>query len=343
MPLDFTQARSLAASPRGMNADEAQALLETLLAGALPVEQAAQVLVALSERGETSAELAAFVRGLLARAVAVPIDGGCIDICGTGGSGLTRFNVSTTVAFILAAAKIPVAKHGNRGSRASNGSFDLLEALGVPFQFPPDALARIQAKSGVCFLFARALHPGMAAVGPARKAAGRRTIFNLAGPLVNPSRPNTQVIGVTNRKTADVVAGALAQLGVKRACVVWGEPGIDEFSVTGASTCIHIDGANRAESAFTALHPQIRHEQLPGGDCTANVATFHRLLQGEERGPLFDMVALNAGVAIDLWHGRKPLVNGEGHRHAADLLRSGATLKAFESHRSAAQAEVAKS
>jgi anthranilate phosphoribosyltransferase len=319
-----------------MSDQDAHAVLETLLSGALPVEQAASLLVTLSERGETSAELAAFVNGLLQRAIAVPIAGGCIDICGTGGSGLTRFNVSTTVAFILAAAGIPVAKHGNRGSQRKNGSFDLLEALGVPFQFSAEALQRIQKKSGVCFLFARLLHPGMAAVAPARKAAGRRTIFNLAGPLANPSRPSTQIIGVANRKNADVVAGALAALGVERACVVWGEPGIDEFSVTGSSTVVVIENGRRSESTFQPLHPNVRHEQLPGGECDENVKIFTRLLAGKERGPLLDMVLVNAGAAIDLWQRRPLSPQGEGYHRAAELMRSGAVSRAFERHREAA-------
>src|SRR5690606_16541501 len=131
-------------------------------------------------------------------------------------------------AFILAAGGVAVAKHGNRGSSRSNGSFDLLDALEIPYLHNPEALVRLQRECRLCFLFARAVHPAVAAVAPYRKGAGRRTIFNLAGPLANPARPGQQIIGVINERSGRVIAEALRLLGVRRACVVWGGPGIDE-------------------------------------------------------------------------------------------------------------------
>ena len=330
--LTAAAARDLVRRHHGMDTDQATAFLDLLMAGTLPPAEGGELLVALAERGETPTELAALVSGLLARAALMAPAPRCLDVCGTGGSGLTRFNVSTTAAFILAAAGIPVAKHGNRGSQRVNGSFDLLDQLGVTYALPAAALARLLAETGVCFLFARAVHPAVATVAPYRKAAGRRTVFNLAGPLANPCRPVRQVIGVTNAASALLVAGALERLGSERACVVWGEPGIDEFSVTGDSTWLQVGGGSTRRGTLPALHRDLCHEELPGGDANENALIFQRLLVGDERGPLRDMVALNAGVAIDLWHDRAPDLGGPGYRQALSLLASGAVQQRFVQH-----------
>jgi len=340
--MDLKTAREAVTGP-GMVPDEAEAFLELLMSGDLAEDEGAGLLVALAERGETATELAAFVRGLRARAVRVPGPERVLDVCGTGGSGLARFNVSTTAAFVLAAAGIPVAKHGNRGSRRPNGSFDLLDELGVPFSLQPEDLGRLLDETGVCFLFARAVHPAVAAVVPMRKAAGRRTIFNLAGPLANPLGVSHQIIGACDAATAGVLAGALAQLGVSRALVVCGEPGIDECSVTGATRWWLLDGDARREGRFPppAAHRGVDYAALPGGDAAENAAHFRRLLTGDETGPLHAMLCRNAGLAIDLWEGREPDPAGEGAARAAKLLADGAVQRCFDRHRARAL-ELAK-
>jgi anthranilate phosphoribosyltransferase len=337
MPLTASQATELIHRPSGLTEAEALEVLDLLMSGTLAPAEGAALLVEMSERGETGAEVAAFVRGLLARAAPIPLSRSSLDVCGTGGSGLTRFNVSTTVAFVLAAVGVPVAKHGNRGSLKPNGSFDLLDQLEVAYALPPERLATLHRDTGVCFLFARAVHPAVAAVAPYRKAAGRRTIFNLAGPLANPARPARQVVGVTNERTGRVIADAMVRLGVERAAVVWGGPGIDEFSITGESRCLLVAGGAPRLVTMPALHPHLEHEELPGGDAPENAAIFHRLIGGEERGPLRDMVALNAGAAIDLWEDRVPSAKGEGIARATEALRSGAVKEAFVRHRDAAR------
>lgn len=337
MSLTVAQTRELIRRPSGLTETESLALLDLLMTGSLPAVDGAALLVELSERGETGAEVAAFAKGLLARAAPIPLQRPSLDVCGTGGSGLTRFNVSTTVAFVLAAAGVPVAKHGNRGSLKPNGSFDLLDHLGVCYALPPEKLATLHRDTGVCFLFARAVHPAVAAVAPYRKAAGRRTIFNLAGPLANPSHPARQVVGVTNEHTGRVIADALTRLAVDRAAVVWGGPGIDEFSVTGESRCLVVSGGTSRLVAVSALHPELEHEELPGGDAPENAAIFHRLISGQEDGPLRDMVALNAGAAIDLWHDRVPSAHGDGIAQATELLGSGAVRATFVAHLEAAR------
>lgn len=339
--LDAVHARNRAARPGGMTPAEAEEFFALLLAGSLPAVDGAALLVDLETRGATATELATLVRLLLARAAPAPAAGRCFDLCGTGGSGLARFNVSTTSAFVLAACGVPVAKHGNRGSARPNGSFDLLDALAVPFSLAPSAHERLLRETGVCFLFARQMHPGVAAVAPYRKLAAqqvKRTVFNLAGPLANPCRPARQMIGATDERTARVLADALGQLGGERAIVVRGHPGIDEVSVTGTTHLWDIAGGrvhHRVIDPGDRWHG-LEHAALPGGEAEANAATFHRLLAGEETGALFDMVLANAGAAIDCWNGA-PVLGGDGRERARAAITSGAALASFEKHRSLAR------
>lgn len=332
--IDLAAARRLVADPAGMDAGAVADVLGLLLDGSLAEADGGALLAAWSQRGETAAELAALVRLLRERAVRVPVAAPSLDLCGTGGTGLTRFNISTTAAFVLAAAGIPVAKHGNLGSRRPNGSFNLLAELGCAYELPPEALAELQAETGVCFIFARTHHPAVGTVVPYRKAAGGRTIFNLAGPLANPAALRCQLIGVADPALAPVIADALRELAVERALVVHGEPGIDELSVVGASRWWQIDAdAVRPGGSDTVLVPDLQHDELPGGDAPANAATFARLLDGSETGPLHEMLCVNAGAAIDCWHGRAPELTGPGYRQAKELLASGAVHSTFERHR----------
>ena len=340
MSTDHLPLIALVRSTAGMTPEQTQVVLHHLMDGSVTPEHGAEILIAWSERGETGRELATVVEVLLSKAVHVPIPGG-MDLCGTGGSGLGRFNVSTTTAFILAAAGIPVVKHGNKGSKTPNGSFDLLEALGVPFQLPVAQLVKLQAETGVCFLFARAVHPAVAAVAPARKlAAGRvrRTIFNLAGPLANPCRPRKQLIGVTDERTAHVIVEAVKLLGAERTLIVRGHPGIDEVSITGATHVWDVQGGHVHHVIIERIHQHgLDHAHLPGGDAIANAAIFHRLLSGDERGPLLDMVCANAGAALDCWYGRKILSDSIGFDQAKELIASGQAKTAFVRHQTLAK------
>jgi anthranilate phosphoribosyltransferase len=327
--MDLAVARRAVAAPTGMDAAAAAALLDLLMSGNLAVNDGAALLRDLAERGETGTELAAFVRGLRARAAVVTGPDHCLDVCGTGGSSRVRFNVSTTVAVILAAAGVPVAKHGNRGSQAPNGSFDLLEALGVPIDLPPSAWERLLRETGLCFLFARRMHPAVGAVVPYRKAAGRRTIFNLAGPLANPVAVSHQVIGTVEERTARVVAAALAELGGSTGLIVWGEPGIDEASISGETRFLTVAGGRHLEGVLPAPADRVAYADIPGGDATVNARLFQAIIAGEERGPLRRMVCLNAGLALDLWHGRPPSADGPGSRRAEELLSAGTVADFF--------------
>ena len=349
MSLNFSDAQAAIAA--GMNAEQAHDFLELLMSGALSESEGAQLLVQLAERGETPEEVAAFVRGLQAKAVQIPVTTPSLDVCGTGGSGLTRYNVSTTVAFICAAAGIPVAKHGNRGSKRPNGSFDVLEALDIPFGLEPEHIAAAHAETNIALLFARSVHPAVGAVVPYRKAAGRRTIFNLAGPLANPLPLKAQIVGTVDPAIADLIATTLRELGGQRAWVVRGEPGIDELSVVGSSTVWMADGCSADKDVQEAMldgapFAHLTHDDLPGGDAPVNAALFQRLVAGESGdddgfAALRAMVVANAGLAIDCWHQRQPALHGEGAQQADELLASGAVAAHVQKYREVVQALTA--
>lgn len=333
MTMSLESARAAVARTAGMSAEETRGVIGLLLSGAVQPADGAALLEIWSTRGETGEELGSVVRLLLERALAPSRRTRCLEVVGTGGSGLTRFNVSTTACFVLAAAGVPVAKHGNKGSQRPNGSFDLLESLGIPFQFSPTLLDGLLAETGVCFLFARLMHPTMAAVAPMRRICPRRTIFNLAGPLANPWRPARQLVGCARSKTSEMVARACAGLGLERCAVVFGHPGIDEVSITGPTEIWSVDGGEMRHSIDDRFAcAGIDHTSLPGGDGDENAAVFHRLLAGEERGPIRDMVAVNAGMALDLWRDRQP-GSPDGVAEAIEVLDSGAARTCFERHR----------
>ena len=335
--MDFDSAFQLVQQSGGMTAEQSTQLLDLLMAGSLSPEQGGSLLRHLAERGETAVELAAFVRGLLQRASLVPFGKPCADCCGTGGSGRTRFNISTTAAVVAATCGIPVAKHGNKGSRRPNGSFDLLEALGVPLDLAPHKQAELLETYHLTFCFARAHHPAVGSVVPYRKEAGGRTIFNLAGPLANPADASCQVVGVCDEATADVVARALVELGHERAVVVTGETGWDEFVLEGSNRLLEVSGGTVQERRIPASQPNLADAELPGGDASENILIFKELIAGSHASPLRDLLALSAGALIDTWHGRPIDPQGEGVVLAQETIDSGRVQEHFTAFLSAAK------
>jgi anthranilate phosphoribosyltransferase len=207
---------------QNLSLTQAADLCATFLEEDLTDAAIAETLVLLAKKGETADEICGFAQALLQRATPVPFDHGTVDVCGTGGSDLERFNVSTAAAFVLACAGLSVAKHGNRGSKRPNGSFDLLEALEVPFQLNGDQVAQCLNQTGIGFLFARSFHPTMRKVVEARRQAKRRTIFNLAAPLCNPTQVAYQLVGTAARPMGRILAQSCIRLGRPQGCVVWG-------------------------------------------------------------------------------------------------------------------------
>jgi len=302
----------------------------------VPVEAKADFLIALSARGETEAELAAFARELRARALRPELPGSLVgrtilDVCGTGGDRLNTFNISTAVAILAAATGVCVAKHGNRAITSKSGSADVLEALGIPIDLPPDTAAQWLARHHFAFLFAPNFHPAFRNIALARKlcaARGARTLFNFLGPLLNPVAPAAQLIGVPRRELCGPMARVLRSLGTRSARVVCGATAggnLDEVSLSGETFSAVFE--NGGEVREETLHPvslgldAAPVESLAGGDAATNAQLIRALLSGELTGPKRDVVLLNAGVALHI-AGVAPTIPG-GIRTAAATVDSG--------------------
>jgi anthranilate phosphoribosyltransferase len=307
---------------------DARTLMDSLMRGELEAPMVAALLTALRAKGETSDEVAGFVRGMLAAATRLPLDDDvasrAIDTCGTGGDGAGTINVSTVAALVAAAAGVPVAKHGNRAASSLAGSADLLEAWGVAIELGPDAAASVLRDVGVTFLFARRYHPAMRHVAPIRSALGMRTVFNLLGPLSNPAGVRRQVVGVPDARIGALVAGALARLGDRRALVVHGDDGLDELTTTTTSRMWDVrDGVveeRTVDPQALGLAPATR-AQLQGGDVARNRELADAVLDGAT-GAMHDLVALNAAAALLVADVVDDLA--EGLEQAGKLLGSGA-------------------
>ena len=292
----------LAAQP--LSDDQATALMQGWLAETVPPVLTGALLAALRAKGVTGSELAAMARVLRQ---ACPLPGErpplhLVDTCGTGGDGADSFNISTAVAFVAAACGAHVAKHGNRSASGRVGSADVLEALGLHLQAPPEQVVAALPAVGVTFLFAPGWHPALVGLAPLRRALGVRTVFNLLGPLVNPLRPEAQVLGVARPDLLDPMAEALAALGLERAVVVHGCGGLDEASLEGPSELRLVENGTvrrrQLDPAALGLEPA-PNAALAGGDLATNRAILEAVLQGRGRRAQADVVALNA--ALVLW------------------------------------------
>lgn len=289
----------------------------------LPTEEAIEVfLTGLSERGETSIEIAEAARAMRARLIPVNAPPGAIDVCGTGGDGHHTLNVSTAVSLVVAAAGVPVAKHGNRAASSKAGAADTLEALGLDLTRAAANAEATLADLGIAFLFAANHHPAMKRITPIRRRIGRRTIFNLMGPLSNPAHVGRQLIGIARPDYVPVYAEALAQLGADAAAVIAGEEGLDELSTEGASIAVNIGSANLPtrlvpEDAGLPRHPL---SAIRGGPPEENAVALRRLLMGE-KGAYRDAVLLNSAAALMI-AGRVGTLR-EGAEEAAEFLDNG--------------------
>ncbi|ANI78814.1 MULTISPECIES: anthranilate phosphoribosyltransferase [Sphingobium] len=284
-----------------LSAAEAAHAFDLLFDADLPEAEIADFLVAMAQRGESAIEIAAAARAMRARMIPVSAPAGAIDVCGTGGDGHHTLNVSTAVSLVVAAAGIPVAKHGNRAASSKAGAADTLEALGLNLDRAAETAEETLADLGICFLFAQKHHPALKRFGPIRKAIGQRTIFNLMGPLANPAGVRRQLVGIARPAYVPIYAEALADLGVDRAMIVSGDEGLDELSLAGGNdvaevTAQGIIAMRRLVSADAGLptHPV---EAIRGGDPIHNAAALRAMLQGEE-GPYRDAVLMNAAAAL---------------------------------------------
>ena len=286
-----------------LQGSQARGLMEAWLSEQLEPVQTGAFLAALRAKGMNGEELAAMAEVLRA---AAPLpsarpDLELVDTCGTGGDGANTFNISTAVAFVAAACGAQVAKHGNRSASGKVGSADVLEAVGLNLKAPTDVVVQALRAAGVTFLFAPGWHPALVGLAPLRRALGVRTVFNLLGPLVNPLRPDYQVLGVGAAELLDPMADALARLGCRRAVVVFGHGGLDEASLSGPSELRLIqDGQVERQ----LLDPQVLGlslapmEALRGGELEDNARILEAVLQGQGSQAQQDVVALNAALVI---------------------------------------------
>ena len=279
---------------------EAEAAFGAMLDGELADDEIARFLVALSDRGETAAEIAGAARAMRARLIPIEAPANAIDVCGTGGDGHHTLNVSTAVALVVAACGVPVAKHGNRAASSKAGAADTLEALGLNLEHAMNTAEQTLNDLGICFLFAGKHHPSMGRIMPIRKALGRRTIFNLMGPLANPASVRRQLVGIARPAYVPIYAEALARLGTEHSFVTSGDEGLDELSLAGGNELAEIkDGEVRMKrvDASEAGLPHAPVEAIRGGDPAHNAAALRRLLDGET-GPYRDAVLFNAAGAL---------------------------------------------
>ena len=306
-----------------MTESEAEEVFGWILDGEASEDEIARFLLAMTERSETAEEIAGAARALRARLIPVAAPEGAVDCCGTGGDGHHTLNVSTAVSLVVAACGVPVAKHGNRAASSKSGAADTLEALGLDMEAAGRTAEKTLAELGICFLFAKNHHPAMGRVQPIRQRLGRRTIFNLMGPLSNPAGVERQLIGIARPAYVPIYAEAKASLGTQHTFIVSGDEGLDELSLAGGNELADVTGSEFAMRRIDAGDAGLDHapiEAIRGGDAVHNAKALEALLGGTP-GPYRDAVLLNAAATL--------IVAGrtgdwrEGAAMAAEALDSG--------------------
>jgi anthranilate phosphoribosyltransferase len=327
----LTNAIDALASGRDLSADEASEVLAQIMQGEASETQIAGFLIALRTKGETVQELAGLARTMRALAAHVPTQrADLLDTAGTGG-GRRTFNVSTTAALIAAGAGAAVAKHGNRSATSSSGSADVLEALGARIDLDPAGVAACIEEAGFGFMFAPAHHQATRFVVPVRKELSVRTVFNLLGPLTNPAGASRQLIGVSDPAFLEVVAGALALLGVEHALVVSSEDGLDEISASAATRIVEVRGEELRPYVLAPADVGIQPAppEFQAGSPAQNAEVTRSVLEGEP-GPSAELALINAGAAIYL-AGQTDSI-AEGVQRAREAVAQNDAAHALESY-----------
>ena len=310
---------------------EAETVMDEIMSGQATAVQMSSYLTALSMKGETIDEITASAAGMRAHCIKLLHDLDVLEIVGTGGDGANSFNISTTSSLVIAAGGVPVAKHGNRAASSKSGAADVLEALGVKITLTPERSAEILKKINICFLFAQNYHIAMKYVAPIRKELGIRTVFNILGPLSNPAGANMELMGVYDQSLVEPLAQVMANLGVNRGMVVYGQDSLDEISMCApTSVCEIRDGKF---TSYEITPEQFGYERcekgaLTGGTPAENAEITKAILKGEEKGPKRQAVCLNAGTA--LYIAGKAASIEEGVKLAESLNDNGAALKKLE-------------
>src|ERR1700678_2977621 len=282
-----------------LTADEAEWAMGEIMDGAATSAQIAGFAIAMRMKGVSVAEMSGLARAMLAHATPIHVPGHVVDLVGTGGDGAHTVNVSTMGTIVAAAAGARMVKHGHRAASSACGAADVLEALGVVIDLPPAATEELAAEVGVAFLFAPLYHPSLRYAGPTRSELGVPTVFNFLGPVANPARPSAQAVGVFDPRMGEIIAGVLAVRGCS-ALVFHGSDGLDELTTTGPSSVWVVHDGEVAKTEFFPSDLGLRQASvadLRGGDAAHNAAVARAVLAGE-RGPVRDIVLLNAAAAL---------------------------------------------
>jgi anthranilate phosphoribosyltransferase len=323
---------------QSLSRTQAAELMQGWINETIPPELSGAILTALHFKGVSAEELTGMAEVLKSLSIKTSGDNTqnpipLVDTCGTGGDGASTFNISTAVAFVTAAAGVPVAKHGSRSASSLTGSADVLEALGVNLNAASDKVQAAVEAVGITFLFAPGWHPALKAVAPLRRSLKVRTVFNLLGPLVNPMRPTGQVIGVFDPKLIETIAQALNQLGTQKAIVLHGREKLDE---AGLGDITDLAVLSEGKVQLTTVNPEAAGitpapiTALKGGDVKENAEILTNVLQGKGTQAQKDAVALNASLALQV-AGAVPLFNhGQGVILAKEILQSGSPWKKLE-------------
>ena len=310
---------------------EAEQVMNEIMEGKASEVQMSAYLTALSMKGETIDEITASASGMRAHCVKLLHEMDVLEIVGTGGDGANSFNISTTSALVIAAAGVPVAKHGNRAASSKCGAADVLEALGVNIALTPEKSAALLKKINICFLFAQNYHFAMKYVAPIRKELGIRTVFNILGPLSNPAGANMELMGVYEENLVEPLAQVMAKLGVARGMGVYGQDKLDEISMSAPTTVCEIrDGWFQSYELTPEQFGYKRCDkaELVGGAPEENAAITRAILAGEDRGPRRCAVCLNAGAALYITARAENME--QGVRLAEQLIDNGAARLKLE-------------
>ena len=320
---------------QNLASEQATALMQGWLEGAIAPELSGAILTALQCKGVEASELAAMANVLQSQSESQKFNDKfghivdrtkpLIDTCGTGGDGISTFNISTSVAFVVAAAGISVAKHGNRAVSSRSGSADVLEAIGIKLEAPIEKIYEALPAIGITFLFAPNWHPAMKSVGAIRRSLGIRTIFNLIGPLVNPLHPTAQVLGVYNKNLTHILAEALRLLDRAQAVVLHSREGMDEAGLADFTDISFLSNGQVTEEAIAPQELGLAHapiESLKGGNVPENANILRAVLQGKGDRAQADCVALNSGLALRISGAASTWA--EGVSLASEIIQSGA-------------------
>ena len=328
--MDIREAIDVVVSGRSLSMDDASAVMRQMMLGEATPAQLGAFLTALRLKGEATEEIAGMATVMREFSLKVNVEGMLVDSVGTGGDGQNTFNISTAAAFVAAGAGLKVAKHGNRAASSKCGAADVLEALGVRIDLPPEGVERCINEGGIGFMFAPAFHPSMRHAAPVRREIGIRTVFNILGPLTNPAAAQSQLIGVAFPELGERMAEVMRLLNTRHSLVVHGDGGLDEIALSGKTSVWEVKDGEVGRWMLDAGEYGLMAapiEAIRGGDREENAETMKRLLRGEP-GPIRDVVLLNSAGVLLAADAAASIP--EGIQRAAESIDSGAAQAKLE-------------